>query len=159
MIRGFADGDTERVYHGERPAGFPSQILKARRKLAMIDAATKLDDLKSPPGNRLHPLDQRSIPRLLQMERRRRIRSRNHGLPSLKQKEVDHAPQAPPSSPRRSPTRGVYGATRLDGIRARSRVAGSTNSHRANCTRTVGHNRRYSFASRQVVRNVSSVLA
>ena len=28
----------------------------ARRKLKMIHAAVNLDDLKSPPGNKLHPL-------------------------------------------------------------------------------------------------------
>ena len=29
----------------------------ARRKLAMIDAARELTDLRSPPGNKLHPLE------------------------------------------------------------------------------------------------------
>jgi toxin HigB-1 len=28
----------------------------SKRKLQMVDAATRLDDLKVPPGNRLHPL-------------------------------------------------------------------------------------------------------
>lgn len=27
------------------------------RKLQMVDAATRLDDLKVPPGNKLHPLE------------------------------------------------------------------------------------------------------
>ena len=30
----------------------------ARRKLGMVDAASVLDDLKSPPGNKLHALDE-----------------------------------------------------------------------------------------------------
>ena len=30
--------------------------LVAERKLSMLDAAVRLDDLKSPPGNRLHAL-------------------------------------------------------------------------------------------------------
>lgn len=35
----------------------PSNIRAvARRKLQMVDAATQLDDLKIPPGNKLHPL-------------------------------------------------------------------------------------------------------
>ena len=28
----------------------------AKRKLDMVEAATELDDLKVPPGNKLHPL-------------------------------------------------------------------------------------------------------
>lgn len=57
MIRSFADKGTEKVYKGRCPKGFPSKILSAaRRKLAMLDAATRLDDLKAPPGNKLHPL-------------------------------------------------------------------------------------------------------
>ena len=57
MIRSFADESTEDVYNGICPKGLPAKILSAaRRKLAMIDAATRLDDLKAPPGNRLHPL-------------------------------------------------------------------------------------------------------
>ena len=39
------------------PKGLPTKIIKtARRKLKMIDAAVELKDLKSPPGNKLHPL-------------------------------------------------------------------------------------------------------
>jgi proteic killer suppression protein len=33
----------------------------AKRKLAMVDAAKRLDDLKAPPGNKLHPLLKRRI--------------------------------------------------------------------------------------------------
>lgn len=39
------------------PKGFPTDILaSARRKLAVLDAAETLSDLRSPPGNRLEPL-------------------------------------------------------------------------------------------------------
>lgn len=39
------------------PKGFPADLFKStRRKLAMLDAAMSLDDLKLPPSNRLHPL-------------------------------------------------------------------------------------------------------
>lgn len=42
---------------GHAPKGFPSGIVKtAVRKLSMINAATSLDDLRSPPGNRLEAL-------------------------------------------------------------------------------------------------------
>lgn len=57
MIRSFRDQKTEEVFHGRCPKGFPPDLLKtARRKLRMLDAAHDLKDLKSPPGNRLHPL-------------------------------------------------------------------------------------------------------
>jgi toxin HigB-1 len=57
MIRTFKDKKTEAVFNGERPKGFPADLVKvARRKLAMVSAAVSLDDLKSPPGNKLHPL-------------------------------------------------------------------------------------------------------
>jgi proteic killer suppression protein len=56
-IRGFWDKVTEAVYHGECPKGFPADLVKvARRKLRMVEAAHELSDLRSPPGNRLHPL-------------------------------------------------------------------------------------------------------
>jgi toxin HigB-1 len=58
MIRGFRDAKTEAVFRGECPKGFPADILKvARRKLAMVDAAGKLQDLRRPPNNRLHKLE------------------------------------------------------------------------------------------------------
>jgi proteic killer suppression protein len=56
-IRGFWDKVAEAVYRGECPKGFPSNLVRvARRKLGMVDAAKELRDLKSPPGNKLHPL-------------------------------------------------------------------------------------------------------
>jgi proteic killer suppression protein len=56
-IRSFWDKVTEAVYHGECPKGFPSNLVRvARRKLAMVEAATELRDLERPPGNKLHPL-------------------------------------------------------------------------------------------------------
>ncbi|MCG6207318.1 type II toxin-antitoxin system RelE/ParE family toxin [Rhodopseudomonas sp. HC1] len=62
MIRSFKAGWTEAVFNGECPKGFPAELKRtAFRKLRMIDAATCLDDLKAPPGNKLHPLsDDRS---------------------------------------------------------------------------------------------------
>ena len=58
MIRSFKDAATEMVFNGENPGGALGNILKvARRKLAMVNAAVDLNDLKSPPGNKLHPLD------------------------------------------------------------------------------------------------------
>jgi proteic killer suppression protein len=39
------------------PKGFPPDLAKAaRRNLRMLDTATRLDDLRVPPGNRLEAL-------------------------------------------------------------------------------------------------------
>ena len=57
MIRSFKDRRTEAVFRGDRPKGFPGDVLKrARRKLQVLDAAVEVADLRDPPGNRLHQL-------------------------------------------------------------------------------------------------------
>lgn len=57
MIQCFKDKVAEAVFNGKCPKGFPVDLFKgARRKLAMLDAATVLDDLRVPPGNRLEAL-------------------------------------------------------------------------------------------------------
>lgn len=56
-IQSFADEATEAVFRGRHPKGLSAQLLSAaRRKLAYLDGAGVLDDLKQPPGNKLHPL-------------------------------------------------------------------------------------------------------
>ena len=46
------------MFNGKCPKGFPADLVKsARRKLAYLDAAVTLEDLKQPAGNDLHPLD------------------------------------------------------------------------------------------------------
>lgn len=57
MIASFGDKGTEALYHG-RPSKdvrrIPPGIVRvALRKLDMLNAATTLGDLRSPPGNRL----------------------------------------------------------------------------------------------------------
>jgi proteic killer suppression protein len=57
MIRSFKNRVTEAVFDGKCPKGFPPDLFKvARRKLEAVHAATTLDDLRSPPGNRLESL-------------------------------------------------------------------------------------------------------
>ena len=57
MIHTFADRDTERIWLGRRARRLPSDIqARALAKLALIDAADGLDDLRNPPGNRRHVL-------------------------------------------------------------------------------------------------------
>ena len=57
MITTFADKETERIWSGRRSRKLPAEIQsRAVNKLNLIDAAETLDDLKSPPSNRLHDL-------------------------------------------------------------------------------------------------------
>ena len=58
MIESFRDKRTAAVFLGRTSKGFPSDIAAAaRRKLRMLDAATRLEDLRAPPGNRLEALE------------------------------------------------------------------------------------------------------
>lgn len=57
MIQGFSCKKTERFFLTGQPAAAWRAIeVGARRKLAMLDAAVTLTDLKAPPGNQLEPL-------------------------------------------------------------------------------------------------------
>jgi len=57
VIRSFRGRDTEELYDRGRPRRLPVSILRtALRKLAMLNAATTLADLRAPPGNRLEKL-------------------------------------------------------------------------------------------------------
>lgn len=57
MIRSFRDAATERLWSRQRPKGLDPRIERtALRKLAMLDAAETLEDLRVPPGNRLEAL-------------------------------------------------------------------------------------------------------
>ena len=60
MIASFGDRATEDLYHGRKSKAarrLPANIVSvALRKLDMINAAQVLQDLASPPGNRLEAL-------------------------------------------------------------------------------------------------------
>ena len=57
MIRTFGDDETERLFHRESVKRIPPGVRRpALRKLLVLDAAESLDDLRSPPGNRLEKL-------------------------------------------------------------------------------------------------------
>lgn len=57
MIESFKDKRTAAVFLGRLPKGFPTDVAnQARKKLRMVDAAVRLDELKVPPGNRLEAL-------------------------------------------------------------------------------------------------------
>ena len=56
MIRRFADKDTQALFNRKYVRRFNSFERQARRKLEMLEAAVILEDLRSPPGNRLEAL-------------------------------------------------------------------------------------------------------
>lgn len=56
MIRSFRDRDTRVLFETGRSRRFAAFADVAMRKLAQLDAATTLEFLRSPPGNRLEAL-------------------------------------------------------------------------------------------------------
>ena len=57
MIKSFRDKNTEQVFAGETPKGFPAQIVKRSIvKLDQINVAMSINDLRIPAGNRLEAL-------------------------------------------------------------------------------------------------------
>lgn len=57
MIKTFADRVTRDLYATGKSKRLPPDIAKrATRKLEFVDLAMRLEDLKVPPGNRLHAL-------------------------------------------------------------------------------------------------------
>jgi proteic killer suppression protein len=58
MIKTFADKRNMVLYLTGRAKRFPPDVAsRAARKLEYVDLATSIDDLKVPPGNRLHRLE------------------------------------------------------------------------------------------------------
>ena len=56
MIQTFRCKDTEALYEGGHPRRFRAFESQAQRKLEILDAAVAIDDLRTPPGNRLEKL-------------------------------------------------------------------------------------------------------
>ena len=60
MIRSFADDTIRDIWNGVNSRAarrIPRPIWRViQRKLDQVDSVTRLDDLRVPPGNRLHPL-------------------------------------------------------------------------------------------------------
>ncbi len=57
MIRSFVDKQTAAIFEGLKVKKWPTPMQEvARRKLKMIDAVMRVDELMVPPGNRLEAL-------------------------------------------------------------------------------------------------------
>lgn len=56
MIRSFKDRRTEALFRGETVAAFQAIEKVVHRKLDMLDAASRVADLRAPSGNRLEAL-------------------------------------------------------------------------------------------------------
>jgi toxin HigB-1 len=57
VIESFKSKIEEALFDGLSPKSFPPDLVKvARRKLRMLHAAERLEDLRCPPGNRLEAL-------------------------------------------------------------------------------------------------------
>ncbi len=57
MIRSFGDKVTAQVFVGRLPRGMSKDLaIVARRNLAALDSAERLEDFRLPPGNRLEVL-------------------------------------------------------------------------------------------------------
>ena len=57
VIKSFHDKETERLFSRRFSRQFPPELHRiAWRKLAILDAAERLEDLRVPPGNRLEKL-------------------------------------------------------------------------------------------------------
>ncbi|MDZ4656195.1 MAG: type II toxin-antitoxin system RelE/ParE family toxin [Bythopirellula sp.] len=58
MIKTFADNRTQELYVTGKAKRVSIELAKrAARQLEYVDLANRLDDLKVPPGNRLHALE------------------------------------------------------------------------------------------------------
>jgi toxin HigB-1 len=57
MIKSFRCRETQKLFLRERSSRFPTTVHRsAIRKLLLLDAAEKLEDLRIPPGNHLEKL-------------------------------------------------------------------------------------------------------
>lgn len=58
MIKTFADRHAKQLYETGKSRRFPPEVhRRAIRRLEDVDLATRLEDLRVPPSNRLHKLE------------------------------------------------------------------------------------------------------
>ena len=92
MIRTFGDKNTERIFHREFVPGMPVEIVRAaQRKLEILNAADRLSDLRTPPGNRLEKLSgDRKDHHSIRINRQWRLCFRWHGTDAYDVEIVDY---------------------------------------------------------------------
>jgi len=57
MIKSFSNKETEKIFNRQFSSKLPQNIQRvARKKLVILDAALRLNDLRIPPGNQLEAL-------------------------------------------------------------------------------------------------------
>ncbi len=56
VIQSFRDPEAASIFEGKRSRRYATIQRVVERKLIMLDSASSLDDLRSPPGNRLELL-------------------------------------------------------------------------------------------------------
>ncbi len=56
MIKSFGDRRTQALFNDDVVIEWGAIARQAKRKLALVDAASRLEDLLVPPSNRLHKL-------------------------------------------------------------------------------------------------------
>ena len=57
MIKSFKDKETERLFRGRKSKAVPDQaVRRALRKLTQLDQVGDVEQMRIPPGNRLHKL-------------------------------------------------------------------------------------------------------
>jgi proteic killer suppression protein len=55
VIQGWRGKEAEAIFQGHTPRGVAADVARAaRRRLLQLDSAIDVEDLRSPPGNRLH---------------------------------------------------------------------------------------------------------
>lgn len=58
MIQSWASKEAEAIFAGRHVKAVHPDVAKAaRRRLAQLDQAASVEDMRSPPGNRLHIVD------------------------------------------------------------------------------------------------------
>ena len=92
MIRSFGDKNTERLFDREFVPAVPANIVRAaQRKLEILNAAGKLEELRTPPGNRLEKLSGgREGQHSIRINRQWRICFRWHGTDAYDVEIVDY---------------------------------------------------------------------
>lgn len=92
MIKGFKCRETERIWRGQRSRRLPQDIQSAAlRKLRYLNRVKRLDDLRTPPANRLEALKgDRAGQHSIRINRQWRVCFRWEGSDALDVEIVDY---------------------------------------------------------------------